>query len=261
MSGGGGALENAESGIQDCPEFGACNAATDCTLSLSQIPPRASRRGSRNPRILLVTEAPDEESSGGTAYQGSTSTRMKNFFCREDYGIGLDDGNFDSFTEFLQENQIYATSAVKCCIAEGGGSDISEHVIETCTEMYLEKQIQAMSELELIIPMGVIATSAILGKSPDRFQLTSILGRRNQGVFQNYDKWGADVVVLPHPSGMNPLSNPPVVDGEGSRSRWRDVESFRRALEEIRNRLNSMGYDVLDGNPTCWDSPDGLSRF
>lgn len=261
MSGRKDALEKAESGFQDCSKLKSCNADSDCTLELSQIPPGASRRGSRNPRILLVTEAPDEDSSEGTAYQGSTSTRMQNFFCREDYGIGLDQGNFDSFSEFLRENRIYATSAVKCCIVEGGGNEVGYDVIETCSKMYLENQIEAMPNLELIIPMGTVATAAILRTSPDEFQLTSILGRRNQGVFQNYDNWGADVIALPHPSGMSPLSNPPVVDGEGSRSRWRDVESFRRALEEIRNRLDTMGYDVLDGNPTCWDSPDGLSRF
>jgi len=261
MSGGRDALENAESGFQDCPELERCNAVSDCTLNLSQIPPGASRRGSRDPKILLVTEAPDEASSEGTAYQGSTSTRMQNFFCREDYGIGLDKDDSDSFSEFLQENRIYATSAVKCCIAKGSASDVGSYVIDTCSEKYLENQIEAMPNLELIIPMGVVATAAVLRTNPDDLQLTSILGRQNHGVFQNYDDWGADVVVLPHPSGMSPLSNPPVVDGEGSKSRWRNVESFRRALGEIRDRLGSMGYDVLDGNPTCWDSPDGLSRF
>lgn len=261
MNGSRSPLEEAEAGISDCPLYDTCNSVSECSLSLSQIRPGAERRGHRNPRVLLVTEAPDEGSSGGTAYQGGVSARIENFFCKDEYGIGLVASSFDGFSEFLRNFRFYATSAVKCCISGGGGSDVGRIVIENCTNEYLSSQIEAMPQLELIIPMGSVATAALLRRNPSELRLTSILGSPPQGIQSDHDRWGTDIVVLPHPSGVSPLSNPPIVDGEGGRRQWSRVRSFRSALRAVRDRLDSMGYDVLDDDPACWGTPDGLFRF
>lgn len=262
MTGGNSDLKKAESGIHNCPKYGNCSGASDCKLTRSKISPGAKRRGHRNPKVLLLTEAPDEDSSQGTAYQGSISGRIENIFCNEEYGIGLDRDTTQSFQEFLREYRFYATSAVKCCISEGSGSDVGSFVINNCTKQFLREQIEAMGDLELIVPMGKVATAAILRQNPKDLSLISIMGRSRPGFQLNNTHWGgADIVVLPHPSGASPLSNPPIVKESGNRQRWQQVTAFRGALESLRERLDSNGYDVLDGNPNCWDSPEGLSGF
>lgn len=251
-------LIRAEYGISDCERYNECNTSSGYGLQLSSIDPGDSRRGSRDPRILLVTEAPDKSSMEGTAYQGGISNRIRSIFTDPKYGIGLDEHG-DSFETFLQKYRIYATSAIKCFIGEE--SNLSEISITNCKDKFLDKQISAMNNLELIIPMGKIATASVLGRTTSSLTLTEELGRRGRGILT--EKHGRDppIVVFPHPSGANPLSNPPIVSDEETKVSIEKKVKFRNALKEVNRILDDAGYDVLDGEPDCWDFDGGLSSF
>ncbi|WP_435147656.1 uracil-DNA glycosylase family protein [Halobaculum sp. P14] len=251
-------LARAEYGISACQEYPTCNATTKCEITLSSIQPGDERRGSRDAKVILVTEAPDQASSEGTAYKGGISGRIRSMFTEQKYGVGLSDSS-GGFSEFLDSHQIYATSAIKCHV-NGSISELGNSVIRNCRSKYLEKQIEAMDDLELIVPMGKLAAASILKRNYSSFNLTSLVGRQ-RGMVDDPQDWDAPIVVLPHPSGASTLSNPPVFSENDSRQVAKQKDGFRRALVEIRKRLDSVGYDVLDDNPDSWEASGGLSSF
>jgi len=252
-------LLRAEYGISSCSLHSQCNDCSSCSLELSSVRPGDPRRGSRDPKIMLVTEAPDRGSSSGTAYQGGISSRIIDMFTNEEYGIGLDTNSTDSFESFLSENRIYATSAIKCYI-DGSTQDLGHQVIHNCKREFLSRQINAMNNLELIIPMGKVACASILSGGLSSMKLTSILGKPGRGILTE-DQQNYSIVAFPHPSGASPLSNPPVLkDSDGRTWTGRKLQ-FRTALTAVREEMESIGYDVLAEDPDCWDSPGGLSSF
>lgn len=254
-------LAAAEKGISDCDNFDECNQASNCLLELSSIQPNDDRRGHRDPRVLLVTEAPDKESSQGSAYEGSISGRIQSIFRREDYGIGLSD-NSDSFVEFLQSNRFYATSAVKCYIGESTITSISRKVISNCHEMYLRNQIHSMANLELVIPMGKVAAESLLSANLSDRKLTTVIGTQNVGIIhESRSEFDAAIIAFPHPSGVSPLSNPPIIKRSEPRHLQRGKEKFQSALREVRQVLDELGYDVLNQDPDSWEGPEGLSKW
>jgi hypothetical protein len=253
-------LTEAESGISSCDNFPQCSGASDCELSLSSIQPGDERRGSRDPQIALVTEAPDEASSKGSAYSGGISDRILSIFCDENYGIGLSSPSDSSFPEFLTENQIYATSAIKCYVG-GDVTGVGSYVTDECYKRYLEKQLQALPNLELIIPMGNVAAAAFTSHSPSSVEITSLVGVDGRGIIRDHDDYQAPVVLLPHPSGNNPYANPPVINPDVSPRYLRFREKFQNALTFIRDTLNTLGYGVSRNSPSSWDSTGGLSDF
>lgn len=260
MTNGESDLLRAESGIQNCSNFIECNSCSRHKLTLSNISPGAERRGSRDPRVIIVTAAPDAESGQGTPYQGSTSGRMENFFTQDAYGVGLDN-NTSNFSEFLQEMEFYATSAIKCCIHGTSSTDVSSTVISSCRQEYLNEQISAMPDLELILPMGTIAGCSILRKDPGELSLVSSMGRQNAGIIQEHQEYGKKIILMPHPSGASTYSNPPTMTDGGNREQWNWASSFRNALVELRETLDRMGYSVRDRDPDSWESPGGLSEY
>lgn len=254
-------LLSAESGIDSCPNLERCSGSTPCTLELSSIQPKDARRGSRDPLILLVTEAPDKESSEGSAYSGSISTRVISIFKDEKYGIQLNCHENDSFEEFLIDNRIYSTSAIKCYVSDCNSTQIGNYVVDSCHERYLSQQIKSMDSLELIIPMGRVATESILEIGSSDNQISNIIGMRNRGILTK-PKWGnPEVVVFPHPSGLNRLSNPPILD-DGDELWIRKYKlRFRDALSYVRQFMDQHGYDVADSRPDIWDQPSGFSDY
>lgn len=254
-------LEKAESGIGSCPNFDKCKASTPCSLALSSIQPQDERRGSRDPVLLLVTEAPDEESSKGSAYSGSTSRRVMSIFHEEKYGIQLQESQPDTFEEFLIKNRIYTTSAVKCFAKECNIANVGNYVIDSCKEAYLTNQIESMENLKLIIPMGDVATSSILKRDTSQFKLSEIIGKMNTGIFTK-EMWGnPKVVVFPHPSGLNRLSNPPILNAKNKPSIRKYKLNFRKALTHVREEMAQLGYNVPEESPDIWETPTGLSDF
>jgi uracil-DNA glycosylase len=247
-------VESAPVIISRCSDNSACN------LSLSSVEPGDERRGSRDPLVLIVTEAPDKESSEGSAYSGGLSNRIISMFCDEKYGIGLEHTEEDAFPEFLVNYRFYATSAIKCHL-EGGTSEVANYVISQCRDRFLEKQIKALENLELIITMGNVAAASITRQSLTSISITSRIGNQGRGLFPDHSRYELPVVLLPHLSGNNPYSNPPVINSSGNPSYWGYKMRFRRALVFIRDILREMDYEVLTTSPSCWDRPPGLSEF
>lgn len=254
-------LFEAERGVNTCSNYDECSGVSSCSLKLSSIEAGDRRRGSRDPKVLLVTEAPDEVSSQGSAYQGSTSDRIISFFCDERYGISIGTDRPESFENFLMDHRFYATSSIKCCISDGDISNLHNHVVSSCRQKFLDNQIQSMDDLELIIPMGKIATASVLHRSPSSISLTKILGKRGQGILKENDDYGVPVVVFPHPSGASPLSNPPIVKSEDGKQTLEKKAKFQNALEFVREVLGDSGYDVLPESPEGWDHSTGLSKY
>lgn len=250
----------AENGIRNCENYSNCKRGVESTLNLSDIPPGAERRGSRDPQVLIITEAPDENSSEGTPYSGSLSTRIVNLFCDDRYGISLPEPEDNSFLKFLHYNRFYATSAVKCQV-KNGGSALSDYVISKCHERFLRHQIEAMPNLELIVPMGRIAASSITQHSVSSIQITTLIGRYNEGIFPNHREYNVPIAILPHPSGINPFANPPIIKPSDDRHGQEYKIHYREALSFIRQTLGNLGYDVLEKSPSLWDSPPGLSEY
>ncbi|MHB9288110.1 uracil-DNA glycosylase family protein [Halobacteriales archaeon Cl-PHB] len=253
-------LEEAESGISCCNNFPKCSGASDCQLSLSSIEPGDERRGSRDPQIAIVTEAPDETSSEGSAYSGGISDRIVSLFCEEEYGIGLSGSSGDSFSQFLREKRIYATSAIKCYVT-GDVTEVGDYVTTQCYQRYLEDQIQALPNLELIIPMGNVASAAFTSNAPSSVGITSLVGMDDRGIITDHDDYDVPIVLLPHPSGNNPYANPPIIDPDGNPRYWSYRERFQKALIFIRDTLDGLGYGVSRNSPSSWDSDGGLSDF
>lgn len=251
------ALVRAEYGIRDCKRLSACNGRSSCSVKLSSIGPGAKRRGSRDPRILLVTEAPDEDSSSGTAYQGGISGRIISIFTEDEYGIGLSKPQKASFQDFLVNKRIYATSAVKCYV-DGSTQELGHGVLTNCKDEYLSEQIDAMPNLELIIPMGKVAAASLLERSASSFQITELVGSAGRGIVTEENP---SRIIFPHPSGASPLSNAPIIRDDDSKSLIQNKNAFQNALRAVREQLDNMGYDVLDDDPDSWDSPGGLSSF
>jgi len=252
-------LIRAEYGISSCSLHSECDGCSSCSLELSSVSPGDPRRGSRDPKVMLVTEAPDRSSSSGTAYQGGISGRIISMFTEDKYGIGLGTDSTESFESFLEENRIYATSAIKCYI-DGPTQDLGHAVINNCKGEFLTPQIDAMTNLELIIPMGKVACASILSRRLSSLKLTSILGKPGRGVLTEGQR-PIPVVAFPHPSGASPLSNPPVLNDADGRETTNRKLQFRTALSAVREEMASIGYDVLGEEPDCWDSPGGLSSF
>lgn len=254
-------LKKAEEGVDSCSNIDSCDGSTPCSLELSDIQPRDERRGSRDPVILLVTEAPDKESSQGSAYAGSTSSRVISLFYNEEYGIQIGGDYPDSFEEFLIKNRIYSTSAIKCSISACQTQNVGTYVVDSCRKKFLTNQIESMNNLEIIIPMGKIAAASILEKRIANIGLKNLIGITNRGIFTKKTWGGPEVVVFPHPSGLNRLSNPPLLKDGESASVQRYKIQFRDALSHVRRILKDQGYDVPDQRPDMWDRPSGLSDY
>ncbi len=253
------ALNNAEARIPSCPNFDTCSASRDFELTLSSIQSGDRRRGSANAKILLVTEAPDRRSGEGRAYSGSVAKRIMNFFLSDDYGICLTYANRSSryFVQFLLENHIYVTSAVKCTPTKGSPQDIDYGVINRCREEFLNGQINALSRLMIIVALGSVAASSVLHLLPGSFQLSGMLGVSGRGIFEHDPHYGKKLVVLPHPSGTNLMANPPILNENDDPGTSRLKMQFRRALSALRGFLAAAGYELREVPLDFSESPPG----
>jgi len=184
---------------------------------------------------------------------------MKAIFCDDEYGISIDQGCDDPFPTFLERNRIYATSAIKCFV-DGDISSSERYVIQSCRERFLDSQISAMPNLELIIPMGTVAACSLLRRSPSSISITSIIGQMDRGIRPEGTN-DTTVVVFPHPSGINPYANPPIIDEDDGPTWGSYKHQFQGALRYTRDLLRDLGYDVMDEDPDSWEPPEGLFKF
>ncbi len=234
-----------EGQIRKCDLFESCLAAAGQPIELSQIGAGDPRRGSHDAKILIVTEAPDRRSATGSAYRGATGTRIMKMFLRTEYGICVDypDYGREGLIAFLRDMRIYQTSAVKCMLA-GEPSALGEQVIANCRKRFLDKQIELLADIELILPMGRMAIASVFHVPLTSVDLRSLIGRPGAGILERDPHYRKMIVGLPHPSGNNRQFNPPLIhEGE----RLADVKfkaSFVRALNGIRVKLEKMGYPL-----------------
>ncbi|HEX9429021.1 MAG TPA: uracil-DNA glycosylase family protein, partial [Candidatus Bathyarchaeia archaeon] len=144
---------------------------------------------------------------------------------------------------FLRDMRIYQTSAVKCMLA-GEPSALGEQVIANCRKRFLDKQIELLADIELILPMGRMAIASVFHVPLTSVDLRSLIGRPGAGILERDPHYRKMIVGLPHPSGNNRQFNPPLIhEGE----RLADVKfkaSFVRALNGIRVKLEKMGYPL-----------------
>ncbi len=245
------ALIDSESDIPACPRFTLCNASKAFDLRLSAIKGGDPRRGSPDPKILLVTEAPDPKSGSGEAYSGPSAKRIMNYFLEDKFGVCLDYSRRSSpyFVQFLRQRGIYVTSAVKCTMVRGNAQDLNYDVIRRCREEYLDGQIDALDHLEVIVPLGVIAASSVLHLAPRTLRLGRILGISGRGILEADGFYGKKLVVLPHPSGNNYWANPPLPQQDDSAKVSRHKSQFRAALIALRAFLISAGYRLRELPP------------
>jgi len=238
-------METLEQAIASCPDFNECGNIRGISVQLSEIRAKDSRRGSYDAKILIVTESPDQKSSKGRAYSGSTGTRIMNMFLKDEYAVCLDyDLRSPRYIwRFLIENKIYRTSAVKCALNGSDGSVAAPpRIVERCRKRFLDGQIRNLRDLELIIPMGRLAIASVLHRPPGNISLQKILGKEGKGILAKDGVYGKRLVALPHPSGTNLLFNPPELKVGDTSAIARQKWQFYQALSTLRNLLIDMGY-------------------
>lgn len=238
-------MESLEESIGACQGLGRCREESDFSIRLSRIGSKDARRGPYTAKVLIVTESPDLKSSQGRAYAGSTSTRIMNLFLKDEYVVCLDYDlrSAKSVWQFLIDNRIYRTSAIKCALGSSSAPlQIPTTLIERCRGRFLEKQIGLLGDLELIVPMGKVAISSVLHMPLNLFSIPMILGKWDRGILQQDQHYGKKIVALPHPSGSNPLFNPPIKrigdSLETVKVKWR----LYKALSVLRSFLEDIGY-------------------
>jgi len=234
-----------EKEIPTCPLFTDCESNAGQSIQLSAIAAADPRRGTHDARILIVTEAPDTKSAKGVAYRGGTGTRIMRMFLRPQYRIGLDypDYGTEGLPAFLEKMRIYQTSAVKCVLGVGT-ANLGERVITNCRQKFLDEQVARLHDLELILPMGRLATASVLHRPLGSVDFDEVIGRRGRGLLQADPYYGLMIVALPHPSGINRSFNPPVFRPGDGPNEIRRKQAFVRALLTIRTKLGSMGYTL-----------------
>ena len=143
-------------------------------------------------KVFLVGQAPGpREGSFGRPFAWTAGRTLFRWF-EESMGIGEDDFRA----------RIYIAAVARCFPgkANGGGDrkpDFDE--IASC-RTYLEREV-AILRPELVIPVGSLAITEVLGKEVGAKKLDTLIGRVLSARFHGID---VDVVPLPHPSGASP---------------------------------------------------------
>ena len=97
---------------------------------------------------------------------------------------------------------IYIAAVARCFPgkANGGGDRKPDPGEIASCRTYLEREV-AILRPELVIPVGSLAITEVLGKEAGGKKLDTLIGRVMKAQFHGVD---VDVVPLPHPSGASP---------------------------------------------------------
>lgn len=126
------------------PALRACTAC-GCRQEARQVVPGI---GPADARILVVGQNPgDDEDQSGEPFVG---------------GSGRE---FDGWLKILglDRRKLVVTNAVKCHTKDNRTPSVKE--VKTCTNLWLADEIQALTSVTTIIPLGKPAVVAVLGKS------------------------------------------------------------------------------------------------
>lgn len=233
--------------VPQCRLFADCSSCANQRIELSRITAGDPLRGSHDARILIVTQSPDARSGvrRGAAYTGGTGTKIVRMFLRSEYGICVDYPDYGrrGVRFFLEKMRIYRTSAVKCVLTQPP-EKLGAAVTTNCRAKFLDGQINLLSDLELILPMGRLAIASVMHKSFEAVDLREVIGRRGKGIIERDRFYAKAVIALPHPSGMNTEFNPPQIRPRDPQAVAMRKAAFARALEAVRSKLSDMGYTL-----------------
>ncbi len=153
-------------------------------------------------RILLIGQAPgDKEPKLGRPFAWTAGRTLFTWFHR---ALG--------WTEDQTRERVYFAAVCRCFPgkkAQGGDRVPDDEEISNCAA-WLDREF-ALLQPELVLPVGKLAISQILGQRP----LVDSVGHAFRMSFRGARE--ADVVPLPHPSGASP---------------WHRVEPGKTLLEQ-----------------------------
>jgi uracil-DNA glycosylase len=140
-------------------------------------------------RILLVGQAPGtREGEFGKPFAWTAGRTMFGWFLD---ALGVD--------EALFRERVYFAAVARCFPGKsrnGGDRKPSWDEVERC-HYFLEREM-AILRPQLILPVGTLAIEQLIGHVGP---LVEVIGTQRR---VRYEKFSADVICLPHPSGASP---------------------------------------------------------
>lgn len=241
-----------EAQFPSCEEYASCKLRGAPHLTLSTLPAGHPLRGSRDPRILIVTANPDAASTTTRPYAGPTGRNMLRMFWDPAFGLGLGTKPTTEVEEvaFLDDLRIYRTSAVKCGLPTGKPNMFEQ---QACHTKFLQPQLAAMPNLRVILPLGEVAISSVLGLQRP-LTVGDYVGKP-RGIRRSSGQ--PTIIAMPHPSSANSRFKAPSLATLAHLDRQRRSYDFTRdargedaladvafplALLELRDELTAVGF-------------------
>ena len=140
--------------------------------------------------IYAIGQAPGPHEAGkGRPFAHTAGKALFGWFAR----IGVDEATY--------RERVYMAAVTRCFPGKGPGASKGDRVpsadeIEACRP-FVAREI-ALMRPSLILPIGRLAIAEVLDTS--RFKLADVVGRSFRARFHGVE---ADVVPLPHPSGLS----------------------------------------------------------
>lgn len=143
-------------------------------------------------KIILVGQAPGpREGSFGRPFAWTAGRTLFRWF---EEAMGLSEQEF--------RERIYIAAVARCFPgkANGGGDRKPDFDEIAACRTYLEREA-AILRPELVIPVGSLAITEVLGKEAAKQKLDAMIGKVMHARWHDLD---VDVIPLPHPSGASP---------------------------------------------------------
>lgn len=166
-------------------ELDACKACPKMIGPVVHGPPVASK-------VLLVGQAPGpREGSFGKPFAWTAGKTMFKWF---EESLGVD--------EELFRQRVYMAAVARCFPgkANGGGDRKPDPTEIAACKPFLEREVRIL-EPELVLAVGQLAISEVLGEDAKKRKLDTLVGRVERARYHGRE---VDVVPLPHPSGASP---------------------------------------------------------
>ena len=143
-------------------------------------------------KIILVGQAPGpREGSFGRPFAWTAGRTLFRWF---EEAMGLGEQEF--------RERIYIAAVARCFPgkANGGGDRKPDFDEIAACRTYLEREA-AILRPELVIPVGSLAITEVLGKEAAKQKLDAMIGKVMHAHWHGLE---VDVIPLPHPSGASP---------------------------------------------------------
>lgn len=143
-------------------------------------------------KIILVGQAPGPREGGfGRPFAWTAGRTLFRWF---EEAMGLSEQEF--------RERIYIAAVARCFPgkANGGGDRKPDFDEIAACRTYLEREADILRP-ELVIPVGSLAITEVLGKEAAKQKLDAMIGKVMHSRWHGLD---VDVIPLPHPSGASP---------------------------------------------------------